>query len=81
MAGMPSMGQIWLLLLVATAGLFLIGALIAFLITLARHREPSDDLSVIGVKGFLREFASRSCKISSALIILSLLILALTMAA
>ncbi|AHD08078.1 hypothetical protein [Phaeobacter gallaeciensis] len=81
MAGMPTMGQIWLLLLVATAGLILIGALIAFLIALARYREPSEGLSVIGVKGLLREFASRTCKISSALIVLILLILALTMAA
>ena len=80
MAGMPSMGQIWLLLFVVTAGLVFLAALIAALIALARYREPSRSLSAIGLKGYLLEVVSLSTRISSALVVVFFLTLALTLA-
>ena len=80
MSGIPSMGQIWLLLFLTVVGLVLSSALIALLRTLVEYRDPTHPLSKKGLRGFLQQVSSRTSKISSVWIATFLVILALAVA-
>jgi hypothetical protein len=74
MAGMPTMGQFWLLLALMVAGIAIVGGIIALVMSLARYREPPQTLASIGLKGFFQEWLSLALKFSTVLLVMLMII-------